>query len=140
MATVVRSKRAWRGSGGTLLLRHQTALRPGGHRRLAAVGLVAVALGAHLLPASVGLPCPLRSLTGVPCPFCGTQTSLRFIAQGHLGNAWSAAPLGFVVLVAALASLAMPRDEIEVKVPTVALLVLVGAEWVFELARFHLLG
>lgn len=47
-----------------------------------------------------GLPCPLRSLTGVPCPFCGLTTATVALTHGRWYAAAAANP--FVYLLAAL--------------------------------------
>ena len=66
---------------------------------------VAVAAGAVVWPAvseatGAGLPCPLRSTTGVPCPLCGMTTATEALVRGELGAAVSANPL--VLALAAL--------------------------------------
>lgn len=50
---------------------------------------------APLVPA-----CPFRSITGIPCPTCGTTHAALALLNGHVGDAFSANPL------AALAGLA----------------------------------
>jgi Protein of unknown function (DUF2752) len=45
------------------------------------------------------LPCPLRTLTGIPCPLCGMTTAATGLAAGDLGAAMAANP--FVLLLAA---------------------------------------
>jgi len=88
------------------------------------------------LPASAGIPCPLRSLTGIPCPFCGLTTALRDFGGGHLDRSVGAAPLGiFVVAVAVLILLGgLPR---RMSLAIWAIVPVLGAEWAFELTRFH---
>jgi len=107
--------------------------------RVPGAAVVAGGLLLAHLPSSVGLPCPLRSLTGVPCPFCGSTTSVRALFDGHPTAAVAAAPLGIVVvLVAALGALGLLPKRLAVH-PAV-LLAVVALEWVFELHRFHLIG
>jgi hypothetical protein len=101
----------------------------------------AVALGAAaalaLLPGHAGIPCPLRTATGVPCPFCGTTTSAEDALRGHLGAAAAASPLGLlgIAVVAALVAFRPAR----VRVSPLALAVAVLGAWLFELHRFSFL-
>jgi hypothetical protein len=44
------------------------------------------------------LPCPLRTLTGIPCPLCGMTTAATALAAGDPGAALAANP--FVVVLA----------------------------------------
>jgi hypothetical protein len=48
--------------------------------------------------------CPLRELTGVPCPLCGLTTASTALAGGDVGAAFAANPF---VLPLAVATLAM---------------------------------
>ena len=99
-------------------------------------------LGAGLVLARLGpgagLPCPLRTLTGVPCPLCGMQTSVKATLTGHVGQALTANPLGVVAVVVAVVLLVTRPASI--RVPPVAMVISVlVALWVFELARFGIL-
>lgn len=45
--------------------------------------------------------CPLRSMTGLPCPTCGGTHAVTALARGDLGTAWTAnpaVPLGLALL------------------------------------------
>lgn len=58
---------------------------------------------ADLFPA---LPCPLRALTGVHCPFCGVTSTLIRLLHGDLSGAMAINPLA-AVLALVLALLAL---------------------------------
>ena len=106
-------------------------------RRPAAIFLAGGLLLAHL-PAAVGLPCPMRSLTGVPCPFCGVTTSVRDTFGGHVRAGLAAAPLGLLLIAAAIV-VALRLGPARVKLLLPIVIAAVVAEWSFELLRFHII-
>jgi Protein of unknown function (DUF2752) len=59
----------------------------------------AVAYQAALGGTGLWLPCPLRTLTGIPCPLCGMTTAATGLASGDLPAALAANP--FVLLLGA---------------------------------------
>ena len=97
-------------------------------------------IGAALLPrlpGHPGAPCPLRELTGIPCPLCGMTTSVEDTVGGHVGRALAANPAGVLGVATALALLIFrPRH---MKLPAAVPIVLVLAMWLFELHRFSYL-
>ena len=106
------------------------------------IGLVAVALAAvHIRrPATV---CLLRSVTGVPCPFCGGTTAAVDLGRGQVTASLGASPLAVLgfVFVPIRAGLAEAR-----RLPTwsrthtrLALCVVLLASELYELHRFHLI-
>jgi len=97
-----------------------------------AAGAAVASTGVH--PAFV---CPLRALTGVPCPFCGMTTSVEATLQGEPVAALTANPAGLLAVVAALVLLIIrvPR----VVVPRVVLIGLLAGMWAFELNRYGVL-
>ena len=106
-------------------------------RKPAAIFLAGGLVLAHL-PATVGLPCPMRSLTGVPCPFCGVTTSVRDTFAGHLRAGLAAAPLGLLLIAAAIV-IALRLGPARVKFLLPIVIAAVAAEWSFELLRFHVI-
>src|SRR5256885_12049298 len=70
-------------------------------RGAAAAMLVAGAV-LPLLPGHAGLPCPLRMLTGVPCPLCGMTTSVEAMVHAHPVAAFVANPGGPPAVLVAL--------------------------------------
>jgi hypothetical protein len=106
---------------------------------LRASGLVMLAAGATLplVPGHPGIECPLRRLTGIPCPLCGMTTSVESTLRLHLGRALAANPAGLPAVMVALALLVWRPARI--RIPAVAPLIVVPLLWIFELHRFAVL-
>ncbi len=51
--------------------------------------------------------CPLRAVTGIPCPSCGLTRSLAYLERGHLAQALKFHPFSPLILVLALALLVL---------------------------------
>jgi Protein of unknown function (DUF2752) len=116
----------------------------------AAVGAVYPVLMTHT--GGQGLPCPLRTLTGVPCPFCGMTTATVAITHGEWRYAAAANPLVYliaallactapVLLARALGRAPAPRPWSEATRRRTAWTVgcLVALSWLFQLHRFGFL-
>jgi hypothetical protein len=85
--------------------------------------------------------CLLRSVTGVPCPFCGGTTATVDLAHGDLRSSLAASPIALPMLLAwpLLGAVPPPRWWRSRRVRwTTILLVLAGAE-VWQLVRFGLI-
>jgi hypothetical protein len=100
--------------------------------------MLGVAAALPLLPGHAGLSCPLRTLTGVPCPLCGMTTSVEATVHGHLLSALQANPAGPFAVLAALVLLAR-RPARPLRLPTAAVVMLLLGMWIFELHRFALI-
>jgi Protein of unknown function (DUF2752) len=109
----------------------------------------AVAYQAALGGEGLFLPCPLRALTGIPCPLCGMTTAATGLASGDLGAALAANPFvlllaGFTLVMAVLmgaraigrvpAAAQWPASRRRQSYWVVGLLT--AASWAFQLHRF----
>ena len=102
--------------------------------RQAGVVLIGSALALPLLPGHPGVVCPLRALTGVPCPLCGMTTSVVDSAHGDVSGALAASPAGLAaVLLAAALLIVRPK---RVAVPWIAVVASVTGMWLYQLHRF----
>jgi hypothetical protein len=105
--------------------------------RGAAVAILAAGAALPVLPGHPSLSCPLRSLTGVPCPLCGMSTAVEETVRLHLGAALRANPAGVLAVVVALVLLVLrPR---RLALPQLLVPLVLVAMWLFELHRFSLL-
>jgi hypothetical protein len=130
------------------------AWRPGSvPERLGLAGLgaagAAVAYQAALDGTGLWLPCPLRLLTGVPCPLCGMTTAATGLASGDLAAALAANPFvlllaGFTLVMAVLmGARALGRVPPPAQWPDSrrrqsywVIAGLAAASWAFQLHRF----
>jgi hypothetical protein len=106
--------------------------------RGAAAVMLAAGVLLPFLPGHAGLPCPLRTLTGVPCPLCGMTTSVEATLHGHPVSALVANPAGPALVLCAVAIL-VRRPRRLLHVPLGLVISLFAAMWVFELNRFHVI-
>lgn len=96
-----------------------------------------------------GLPCPLRTLTGVPCPFCGLTTATVAITHGEWAAAAKTSPLACLVAILAVGTapilvarafglVAPPRRASEATRRRVSkgAIVIIALSWLFQLHRY----
>ena len=109
----------------------------------------AAAYQAALGGVGLWLPCPLRTITGIPCPLCGMTTAATELASGDLGAALAANPFvlvlaGFTLVMAVLmAARALGWAPGAAQWPASrrrqgywVAAVLAAASWAFQLHRF----
>jgi hypothetical protein len=108
--------------------------------RVGAGALLGAAAAWPLLPVHPTLVCPLRSLTGVPCPLCGMTRACVAAIHGHLTTSLRYNPAGILVLVAAAVVILRPQVFSRVRFPTWGVAIAVGALWVWNVGfnpTFH---
>jgi len=118
------------------LLRRRWEVDLGAGRRLGAA-MVGLGITLPLLPHNPGLPCPLRTLTGVPCPACGMTTSVKAVCAGHLRAAVAANPFGVLAVAVAVVLLVRRPAARYASLPILPLVAMAGLSWAWELHRFH---
>ena len=105
--------------------------------RVPAAGLVVAGIVLPMLN-HPGPGCPLRTVTGIPCPLCGMTTSVSSTLRGDIDTALAASPVGIAAVAVAFLVLATRRPRV-VRLPTWSLPALLAVMWVFQLFRFSVL-
>ncbi|MFM8304409.1 MAG: DUF2752 domain-containing protein [Actinomycetota bacterium] len=101
-------------------------------------------VGLFLVPAALALsvspfdpvpPCPLRTLTGIPCPLCGSTRGVIAAVHGDLGRALTLNPASIIVLVLAVLLVATWRVE-RVRIPVWVVVAGFAALWAYQLFKY----
>ncbi len=92
--------------------RSRTHLRPPAWWLTAAWAAAALGIVAWWAPARLGFPflCPLRTLTGIPCPTCGATRTVALLIQLRPAEAFRCNPLVAIlgVCLASVCAVATP--------------------------------
>jgi len=115
-------------------------LRPARDLRVAGAALVGAAGIWPALPVHPPLACPLRSLTGIPCPLCGMTRACVAAMHGHLGASLAFNPAGVLVVVAAVVAVLRPQWLSRLRIPMWTAALALGALWVWNVGfnpTFH---
>jgi hypothetical protein len=102
--------------------------------RWAGAGMLGIAAVRPLF-GSPGLGCPLRAMTGVPCPFCGMTRGVTDVVHGDFGAAAFLNPGSLFLVFAAVALLVAWRRR-TVTFPAWLPYALVVALWGFQLFKY----
>ena len=103
--------------------------------RLAALGLVPAALLLEWLPVDPVPPCPLRTITGVPCPLCGSTRGVIAALHGHVGRAIELNPASLIVLALAVILVLGWRVE-RVRIPVWGVVAVFAVLWSYQLFKY----
>ena len=106
--------------------------------RWGALALVPAAAVLSVLPFDPVPPCPLRSVTGIPCPLCGSTRGVIAAVHGEVGRALTLNPaslLAILLAVALIATWRMPRFA-RLRVPVWVVAGVFGALWCYQLFKY----
>src|SRR5262245_47796627 len=98
--------------------------------RLAAAGMLAVAAAWRVLPVHPPFKCPLLTITGIPCPFCGMTRSVVAFMHGDIVGSLRFNPAGILVVALAIFLILRPRIP-SIRVPLWTIYVALGGLWAY---------
>jgi Protein of unknown function (DUF2752) len=103
--------------------------------RWAGAGVLAfAALRPYVGDGDLGAPCPLRSLTGVPCPLCGMTRGVTAAVRGDVLDAVVLNPASVLLVLATVLLLVLwrvPRLTVPLWLPIAGIATL----WTYELFK-----
>ncbi len=102
--------------------------------RVAAAAMLAVAAVWPRLPVPHVTTCPLRLVTGVPCPFCGMTRGVVAAVHGDVIGSLVFNP-GAVVLLALAVALLVAWRVRRVSIPVWVLVGWFGTLWAYQLFK-----
>lgn len=107
--------------------------------RAGAAAMLGIAVAWPRLPVHPPFACPLRSITGIPCPLCGMTRAVVAAVHGHFLDSLRFNPAGILVVLLAIALLAGLRVQ-RMRLPTWLLIALVALLWAWNIGfnpTFH---
>lgn len=104
--------------------------------RIAGAAMLLGALAFRFVSLPSVVLCPLRRVTGVPCPFCGMTRSVTAVARGDLGASLALNPGGIALVVAAIVLLVLGWRWRRIAVPTWAVVTFFVLLWAFQLFKY----
>jgi hypothetical protein len=99
------------------------------------LGILAVAAVRPLVPFEFVPPCPLRTLTGIPCPLCGMTRGVTAAVHADLGRAAFLNPGSIVLVVLAVLLLVAWRSK-RLDVPPWVIVGVLGLMWCWQLFKY----
>jgi hypothetical protein len=103
--------------------------------RVVGAAMLAVAAVRPLVPFEFVPPCPLRTLTGIPCPMCGMTRGVTALVHGDFARALLMNPASYVVVALAVLLLVQWRTK-RVVVPVWLIVVTLGLMWSWQMFKY----
>ena len=99
------------------------------------VAMLGVAAVRPVIPFEFVPPCPLRTLTGIPCPLCGMTRGVTAAVHADLGRAAFLNPGSVVAVVLAVLLLLAWRTN-RIHVPVWLTTLILGLLWSWQLFKY----
>lgn len=103
--------------------------------RLVGAAMLGAAAVLPALPAPDVVLCPLRRMTGVPCPFCGMTRAVTSAVHGDLAASLFFNPGGIFLIVAAVLLLLAWRWR-RLTVPVWAVFLFFAVLWAYQFFKY----
>ena len=80
-------------------------------------------------------PCPLRTITGIPCPMCGMTRGVTALVHGDFARALLMNPASYVAVALAVLLLVQWRTK-RVVIPVWLIVIALALMWTWQLYKY----
>ena len=103
--------------------------------RVAGAAMLAAAAVRPLVPFEFVPPCPLRTVTGIPCPMCGMTRGVTALVHGDFARALLMNPASYLAVALAILLLVQWRVR-RVVIPVWVIFAVLACMWVWQLFKY----
>jgi len=103
--------------------------------RIAGSAMLGLAAVRPLIPFEFVPPCPLKTITGVPCPLCGMTRGVTALVHGDFARALLMNPASYVAVALALLLLVQWRTK-RVVIPVWVIVTVLASMWAWQLFKY----
>jgi hypothetical protein len=97
--------------------------------------MLGVAAVRPLIPIETVPPCPLRTVTGIPCPLCGMTRGVTALVHGDVAEALLLNPASYLAVALAVLLLVQWRVK-RVVIPTWVIVIVLATMWSWQLFKY----
>jgi hypothetical protein len=103
--------------------------------RMAGAAMLGIAAVRPLVPFEFVPPCPLKTVTGIPCPMCGMTRGVTALVHGDFARALLMNPASYLFVALALLLLVQWRTK-KVVVPVWLIVTVMALMWTWQLFKY----
>ena len=103
--------------------------------RVVGAAMLGVAAVRPLIPFEFVPPCPLKTITGIPCPFCGMTRGVTSLVHGDFAHALLMNPASYLAVALAILLLVQWRTKRFV-IPVWVIVGVLAAMWSWQVFKY----
>jgi len=103
--------------------------------RIVGAAMLGIAAMRPLVPFEFVPPCPLKTVTGIPCPMCGMTRGVTSLVHGDFAHALLMNPASYLAVALAVLLLFQWRAR-KVVVPVWLIVTVMGLMWTWQIFKY----
>ena len=105
--------------------------------RLAGAAMLGIAAVRPLVPFEFVPPCPLKTVTGIPCPMCGMTRGVTSLVHGDFAHALLMNPASYLAVALAILLIVRWRRSGKVEIPVWLVIAVLVVDVVLAALQVH---